>query len=288
MLMSLPARYWLKRRTMPGWSSPKALITNRSAGSCADVPGGPGRPDQHLVASPAGLGAADPFGQLLGIDRLGHADDHDQREVSAQHGLAARIDVAAQRFDGVAHRRHDAGVVVGHDREHKTVRKARHRLPVSGGGENDLMSSTHARTGRATAGSAAGSISDRRTASLYSSEAVWKVCHLRSRFIPFTMTDPASASSAPAPRWRPLNSIDRRVLGVLGEKAKTTPDAYPMSLNGVVAGCNQKSNRSPLMQLEPDQVEESLDRLRQFGAWPWSKVPDACKSTGITSTNGWA
>jgi len=63
-----------------------------------------------------------------------------------------------------------------------------------------------------------------------------------------------------------LNSIDRRVLGVLGEKAKTTPDTYPMSLNGVVAGCNQKSNRSPVMQLEPDQVEESLDRLRQFGA----------------------
>ena len=39
-----------------------------------------------------------------------------------------------------------------------------------------------------------------------------------------------------------------------------------MSLNGVVAGCNQKSNRSPVMQLEPDQVEESLDRLREFGA----------------------
>ena len=39
-----------------------------------------------------------------------------------------------------------------------------------------------------------------------------------------------------------------------------------MSLNGVVAACNQKSNRSPLMQLEPDQVEESLDRLREFGA----------------------
>lgn len=80
------------------------------------------------------------------------------------------------------------------------------------------------------------------------------------------MTDPASESATPAPRWGPLNSIDRRVLGVLGEKAKTTPDTYPMSLNGVVAGCNQKSNRSPVMQLEPDQVEESLDRLRQFGA----------------------
>jgi uncharacterized protein len=56
------------------------------------------------------------------------------------------------------------------------------------------------------------------------------------------------------------------VLGVLGEKAKTTPDAYPMTLNGLVAGCNQKSNRSPVLQLEADQVEESLDRLREFGA----------------------
>jgi uncharacterized protein YceH (UPF0502 family) len=69
-----------------------------------------------------------------------------------------------------------------------------------------------------------------------------------------------------APRWRPLNSIDRRVLGTLGEKAKTTPDAYPMTINGLVAGCNQKSNRAPVLQLEADQIEESLDRLREFGA----------------------
>jgi len=77
-------------------------------------------------------------------------------------------------------------------------------------------------------------------------------------------TTPPAAQ--PAPRWRPLNSIDRRVLGVLGEKAKTTPDAYPMTLNALVAGCNQKSNRDPVLQLEADQVEESLDRLREFGA----------------------
>jgi len=80
------------------------------------------------------------------------------------------------------------------------------------------------------------------------------------------MTDPTSTADTPAPRWRPLNSIDRRVLGVLGEKAKTTPDTYPMSLNAIVAGCNQKSNRSPVVQLEADQVEESLDRLREYGA----------------------
>ncbi|MHB1035876.1 MAG: DUF480 domain-containing protein [Pirellulales bacterium] len=68
------------------------------------------------------------------------------------------------------------------------------------------------------------------------------------------------------PRWRPLVAIDRRVAGVLVEKAKTTPDAYPLSLNALVTGCNQKSNRHPLMELEPEDVEESLDRLRGMGA----------------------
>lgn len=70
----------------------------------------------------------------------------------------------------------------------------------------------------------------------------------------------------PQRRWQPLGSIDRRVIGVLAEKAKTTPDVYPMSLNAVCTGCNQKSNRSPLVQFEPNEVEESLDRLRELGA----------------------
>ena len=56
------------------------------------------------------------------------------------------------------------------------------------------------------------------------------------------------------------------MLGVLAEKAKTTPDGYPMSLNAIATGSNQKSNRDPLMQLEPDDVAESLERLRQLGA----------------------
>lgn len=80
-------------------------------------------------------------------------------------------------------------------------------------------------------------------------------------------SSPEPSSNAPTPRrWQPLSAIDRRVLGVLAEKAKTTPDIYPMSLNAICTGCNQKSNRWPLMQLEPDQVEESLDRLRAVGA----------------------
>jgi uncharacterized protein YceH (UPF0502 family) len=76
----------------------------------------------------------------------------------------------------------------------------------------------------------------------------------------------ASPAAKPAPRWKPVSAIDRRVVGVLVEKAKTTPDVYPMTINGICAGANQKSNRHPLLQLEPDDVEESLDRLRTLGA----------------------
>ncbi|HET6882964.1 MAG TPA: DUF480 domain-containing protein [Pirellulales bacterium] len=78
-------------------------------------------------------------------------------------------------------------------------------------------------------------------------------------------TEPELASK-PAPRWQPLSAIDRRVLGVLAEKAKTTPDAYPMSVNAICTGANQKNNRHPLMQLQPDDVETSLERLRALGA----------------------
>ena len=72
--------------------------------------------------------------------------------------------------------------------------------------------------------------------------------------------------AVPQHRWQPIGSIDRRVIGVLAEKAKTTPDIYPMSLNAICTGCNQKSNRAPLVQFEPSEVEESLDRLRELGA----------------------
>lgn len=85
------------------------------------------------------------------------------------------------------------------------------------------------------------------------------------------MTDPAptsppSAPSPPTPRWQPIAAIPRRVLGVLVEKAKTTPENYPLSLNALRSGCNQKNNRAPLMQLEEEQVEEALDQLRHLGA----------------------
>ncbi len=67
-------------------------------------------------------------------------------------------------------------------------------------------------------------------------------------------------------RWQPLTSIQRRVLGVLVEKAKTTADAYPLTLNALTTGCNQKSNRSPLMNVSTDDVEAALEQLREMGA----------------------
>ncbi|HEY1784776.1 MAG TPA: DUF480 domain-containing protein, partial [Pirellulales bacterium] len=73
-------------------------------------------------------------------------------------------------------------------------------------------------------------------------------------------------SQTAAPRWRPISAIDRRIIGVLIEKAKTTPDVYPMSVNSLRSGANQKNNRFPLMDLEVEDIEESLERLRGMGA----------------------
>ncbi len=62
-----------------------------------------------------------------------------------------------------------------------------------------------------------------------------------------------------------LSAGERRVLGVLVEKAKTTPDVYPLSVNALVAGCNQKSNRDPVMSLSEAEVEEALEGAKQKG-----------------------
>ena len=68
------------------------------------------------------------------------------------------------------------------------------------------------------------------------------------------------------PKWQAVDREARRILGVLVEKAKTTPDAYPLTLNALTNGCNQKSNRDPQMNLEADDLDEVLERLRLLGA----------------------
>src|SRR5437764_10353630 len=80
------------------------------------------------------------------------------------------------------------------------------------------------------------------------------------------MSQPQPESSEkPKTTWPVLDANERRVLGVLVEKAKTTPDAYPMSLNALVTGCNQKSNREPVLELDEGDVEEALLRCKSRG-----------------------
>ena len=62
-----------------------------------------------------------------------------------------------------------------------------------------------------------------------------------------------------------LSVAERRVLGVLVEKAKTTPDVYPMSLNSLMTGSNQKTNREPIMNLSEEDVENTLAGLQPKG-----------------------
>jgi len=59
----------------------------------------------------------------------------------------------------------------------------------------------------------------------------------------------------------PFSATEARVIGCLLEKQVTTPDQYPMSLNGVVTACNQKSNREPVMSLSDGDVQNALDLL---------------------------
>src|SRR5437870_9315791 len=73
------------------------------------------------------------------------------------------------------------------------------------------------------------------------------------------------ALAPPAGPWPVLDLSERRVLGVLAEKSKTTPDAYPMSINGLVTGCNQKSNRDPVLNLSDVDVEDALARCQKKG-----------------------
>ena len=69
----------------------------------------------------------------------------------------------------------------------------------------------------------------------------------------------------PGNNWPTLGHHERRVLGVLVEKAKTTPDSYPLTLNALVTGCNQKSNRDPVTNLGEVEVEDAMDQLKKLG-----------------------
>ena len=59
-----------------------------------------------------------------------------------------------------------------------------------------------------------------------------------------------------------LSLLETRVLGTLVEKQHTVPDTYPLSLNALVSGCNQKTSRSPVMEATQAEVQQALDSLK--------------------------
>lgn len=65
--------------------------------------------------------------------------------------------------------------------------------------------------------------------------------------------------SSPMPDLSPLEA---RILGVLVEKEKTTPDTYPLTLNSLAAGCNQKTSREPVMSVGESAIQGALEELR--------------------------
>ena len=75
------------------------------------------------------------------------------------------------------------------------------------------------------------------------------------------MTSTPDTPPAPTPT---LSAIEARVLGTLMEKARTVPDSYPLTLNSLLLGCNQKSSREPLMELDEAEVASALDNLKNL------------------------
>src|ERR1700761_4827922 len=62
-----------------------------------------------------------------------------------------------------------------------------------------------------------------------------------------------------------LDAEEVRILGVLMEKARTTPDYYPMTVNSLIAACNQKTSRKPVVQYDEPTVVQTLNTLKRRG-----------------------
>ena len=76
-----------------------------------------------------------------------------------------------------------------------------------------------------------------------------------------------------------LTLLECRVLGVLVEKEHTVPDIYPLSLNALTAGCNQKNNRDPVLNATEGEVQAAIDRLKPLSFVIESSGSVASKST---------
>jgi uncharacterized protein YceH (UPF0502 family) len=72
-----------------------------------------------------------------------------------------------------------------------------------------------------------------------------------------------------------LDAAEVRVLGCLIEKQRTTPDVYPLSLNGLRAACNQSTNRDPIVSYDDDVLREALHRLGRRG---WTRLASGARA----------
>jgi len=61
-----------------------------------------------------------------------------------------------------------------------------------------------------------------------------------------------------------LSPVEARVLAVLVEKQRSVPDTYPMSLNALVAGCNQKTSRDPILNATESEAQAVIDHLKSL------------------------
>ena len=59
-----------------------------------------------------------------------------------------------------------------------------------------------------------------------------------------------------------LSLLETRVLGVLAEKERTVPDTYPLTLNALIAACNQKTSRDPVINVTETEVQAAIDSLK--------------------------
>lgn len=76
-----------------------------------------------------------------------------------------------------------------------------------------------------------------------------------------------------------FDDVERRILGTLIEKEATVPDTYPMTLKGLLAGCNQKNNREPVTDLDSFTVQRSLDALKARGVVRFVHPSHGARST---------
>jgi uncharacterized protein YceH (UPF0502 family) len=84
--------------------------------------------------------------------------------------------------------------------------------------------------------------------------------------LPASPETTADASKPPAPAWEPLSPVERRIIGVLMEKQRTSKgEAEPLTLNALVAGCNQKTNRDPIFDLPEAEADETAKGLQRRG-----------------------